>query len=156
MMQLALPIERTERPAWTWKIVPPVELRDGMWEVVAEKLNEVRRKTNASWIVEDIYSQIHNRQAFCFVLYRDSDLHGITIVRQDRDQFSGDLFCLSYASWFDDFDAPTAEQVVRFYDDIARNMGVKRIEFCSPRIGWKGKQHGCKLKTVIWERVVNG
>jgi len=137
------------------QLVDQYELRAGTWDLIQPKLILVRDKCKATWRLEDIYAMLVNGNAFCFIFYKGDAFVGFTILRKDTDTWTNEKLVLSYASWFDNFDE-VAENVVKFYDDIAHDMGVHLIRFCSPRIGWKGKKHGCEISTVIWERRTNG
>jgi hypothetical protein len=150
-LELALNAPKVRPPVYSIQIAPRESMADGTWALIAPKLALVREKCKATWNVGDIWTQINLRQAFAFLFYKDDEFVGVTIVRQDIDNYTGEKFCLSFASWFQDFDA-MAEEIVQFYDDIARNMGVDLIRFESPREGWKGKKHGCKIAAIFWER----
>lgn len=120
-------------------------------------IQEVLDKTDSKFLPEDVFTEISQHMAF---LYRivDSEtgaLFGITIVRLDVEKHTDRRIVLAYIQNVDFWDdAEVSGQIISFYDDLARKVGAKHVQFVTPRIGWTKKKMGCKLVACIFEREV--
>ena len=139
-----------------FQIVPREEVRAD-FPAFRPYLAEIREKTKARWVPEDIFGEISNNTAFLFRIVEEESGKeiGITVARLDVERHSGTKIMLAYLAnvdFWDDSEKPN--QFVQFYDDIAKKAGCDVIQFVSPRAGWAKKKTGCKLVACVFEREV--
>lgn len=127
----------------SFHVVPQNDLAR-RWPKVRVALETVAKRTNPSWIQEQIYHVLADGRAFLNLTFYDTEIVGITIVCMDGDQFSGRTDALVLVGWADPRNQQRgiAEAVTVFtqeqIEQRCRQTGFLRLRMHSPRKGWMG------------------
>ena len=118
--------------------VAPVDLHK-YWNQVRQGLEQVRRKSQADWIPEDVYSAIqsgtstlHVADEGFFVLTPRNDFNGVTLF-----------------VWIAYGEGNVFEKYEPQLEQMARQIKARRIRFESSRRGWSKRY---KYVTSIYEK----
>jgi hypothetical protein len=120
------------------KYIAPVDLHE-YWTHVKEGLEEVKKRSHADWIPEDIYAAL---QAGHSTLHVNGEGFVVLTPRKDFDGMT--LFV-----WVAYGEGDVFEKYLPELEMMARQINAKRIRFESSRKGW-GKRY--KYVTSIYEK----
>jgi len=137
--------------AYRWELIPPTTIRKN-WDDFRLKLLAVKRKGDVDWIPEDVFHEILSGISTVFFVYKNEVYHGFVVVRKDFARYSGNPYLFVFILGVQDWDDEFGENAVKFFKDVARNMGVTKARF-EGRPGWlrANKNHGCRVVNVMME-----
>jgi hypothetical protein len=107
--------------------IHPAELHD-VWPWVQEGLLKVKKKTQADWIPEDVYSAIRNGTSTLHLGNQDEGFLVLT-PRNDWD-------CKTLFIWIAYGEGNVYEKYLPEIEQIAKSINARRIRFESSRKGW--------------------
>lgn len=112
------------------KYIHPDNIHD-CWEFVKEGLIRIHDRAKDRWKPEDVY---HGIKSNVFGLYLVEDNKGFVVLQPLTGWDGKELFV--FAAYI----VPGANVMDEAFEEVkqlGRNMGAKRIKFCSKREGWK-------------------
>lgn len=107
-------------------------------------LEDIHRRTNPEWRVEDIYAACRFGKAFLFIDGFGANSFVVLTTGECPYRAKRVLFVL--AAWSDEGDAVT--KYLEEIEKIGREAGCKEIEFSSPRRGWEKLGEANGFETV--------
>lgn len=141
---------------WQLKQINPTDGAElqAAWLLARDGLEEVRRKAKASWLAEQVFAAIVAGRATLHIGYLHGEYAGAVVLAQNVDPFNGEKSLLVWALY-----TCAREALYRGLEDvkaIARQHGIGKIIFHSPRRGWERrmKQIGFHVKERIFEASV--
>lgn len=126
------------------RFIPPEALHS-VWPFVRGGLEAIKARCTEDWIPEDIYAALKAKASQLYVT--DG---GFAVVTPQRSPHSGELYLQIWAAY-----AATQlayEEGDRLIEQIARNIGAKKIQIESPRKGWERK--GFHPVRTVYERII--
>lgn len=117
--------------------VAPADLGQ-VWATIRPGLEITAKKAPGGWLPEDVYMQIKTGDAVLHTAIVDSYYKGF-LVSKTMDTLEGRKLLLWICHIEDDLLDDNLEQVKEW----AKNIGAVKIQYISPRIGWK--KRGPKL-----------
>ena len=113
--------------------VKPQELQE-VWNLVKEGLEKINNKISDNWIPEDVYYSIKSGESSLYLFYDNDNYEGFTVLTINQSYNYPILFiwCF-YSNSFTN--APT--KYWPEIQEVAHNIGAKKIQFNSPRKGWE-------------------
>jgi len=128
--------------------VAPIDLHS-VWAFVRPGCEQVIAKTKDKSLPEDVYAELRAASAVLYLIEDDDKRIGFMVVRR---MFDPDGICLFLWQLYADPGTLAREDFLHELDELARNIGAKRIRGLSPRSGfWEGWG---KLIVHIYEREV--
>ena len=119
--------------------IDPADLH-AVWPDVRQSIDRLLAKAPARWLPEDVYTAIRSNTATLYVV-KESDCYCGCFVLQLRAEYDGPVvFCWIAEGKF------LFEWALSHVKEIAKAKGAKRIEFRSPRRGWK--RYAREVETV--------
>lgn len=113
--------------------VPPPQLH-AAWPQARVGVTQIWLECGEPWLPEDVYAEIKSGAAS---LWMRPDGSGFVVLKVQADPYSGVQSLLVWIAW----SAPGTEAVVAQNTEqvraIARQMGISRLVFESPRRGWE-------------------
>lgn len=105
------------------------------WERIKVGLEEVKRKTNPDWRVEDVYAKC---VAGDWSLFAAEGVDGFLIICRHDGEFSLVRRLFVVCAYYQGADDPFIEYGP-FLNDLAKQVGARDIEFRSSRVGYQKK-----------------
>lgn len=121
------------------EVIPPDDLHE-VWPDVRASLVRTLEKAPSRWLPEDVYTALRANTATLYIV-REKGCYLGCFVLQLRAEFDGPIvFCWVAEGKF------LFEWALEHVKEIAKGKGAKRIEFRSPRRGWK--RYAREVETV--------
>ena len=114
------------------------------WKYVTPLLDRIKTLKN-----EFVYSQVMAGKAWLLVAATDTVQAAMVLEIHEEDD-EKIAFILGYAADVDIYD------LWEYFIDVAKQIGADKLQFVSPRMGWKrrGEKLGFKIKEIIYERAL--
>lgn len=115
----------------------PPEITDirSCWEQVRPGLEEIRRKCDAEWRPEDVYAKCVAGE---WTLFSEEGVDGFLILCKYTGEYRGDLRLFVECAYYRGEEDPFAVYEP-FVFELAGRIGARRVEFRSPRLGFRRK-----------------
>ena len=110
------------------------EIRDA-WPFFLNGVAEVVDKCKADFHPADVYHEIASGNAFLYWVEQDGEAVGFTVISEYKDRYS-QIRTLSLDMTYLEPHSDALFDLRECVDDLARQVGITRIEWFSPRVGW--------------------
>lgn len=119
--------------------VAPIEL-PRVWNNVRACLEIVRKRTDASWLPEDVYREVREGRAVLYVPFIDGKACGVLVLTDSVDRYTGERILLIWIAF--SHDPRCIDPCLAEIDKMARDGDFRRIMSQSPRRGWIRRLRG--------------
>lgn len=145
-------------PLKTFEAITPLQVKQ-FWPEIRTGLEAVIKKTNPSWIPEDVYAVVMQGRAWVGVGFQDLEFAGFIVVSSENDQFTGTSSPMIWIAYSKEKIEGMLEFVLDEVCKIIKSQGGRQVIMHSPRAGWQklAPHLGFELRDVIWSKdLVNG
>lgn len=131
--------------------VAPEGLRQA-WKYVRGGLEIVKGRTEAHWLVEDVYTHLRNGSASLLLATRWNKPVGFCILTMTVNPFTVEKVGIIWVAYT--FDLTVVNELLPQVEGICKEAGCTHVSFQSPRIGWKRRlaKQGYELREYVFEK----
>jgi hypothetical protein len=128
-------------------VIRPADLRKD-WPWVKPLVDEVRRKRDSQWWVEDVYAAVSTGKA---AMYVSDDPEGVIVLYPDKEAWTNEVTLFIWLVWCRDGMVRIQDEANALIDRLAKNIGAKKVVMDGRR-GWE--KHGWTIRNCTYEREV--